>query len=132
MSQYVGPKSNPANLATQGDLTGGAVEAWREVGTPGQPAFANSWVNSGGGAPTVAFYKDPYGVVRLKGWLKNGTIGTSAFTLPAGYRPTGQSEFAAVANGAFARLIIFDTGAVTLSIGSNVWFSLDGISFRAA
>lgn len=110
-----------------------ASESWIEVGSGGSaPAFTNGWVNYGGALQTAAFYKDPFGVVRLKGMIASGTIASAAFTLPAGYRPPAASTFVIMANSAIARLIIAASGNVTVQTGSNVWASLDGISFRAA
>jgi hypothetical protein len=116
------------------------VQSWREVGTFLQPAFQNGWVNSDGGTSTAAFYKDPYGVVHLKGVVKSGTIGTTIFSLPAGYRPSSLLIFPVVSANALGKLVISRDCSfgmctpvqyVRANIGSNVWFSLDGISFRA-
>ncbi len=71
------------------DFASSEVEPYHEVGTPGEPGFQNSWINFGAGASTAAFYKDPLGVVHLKGLLSNspGAVAKVAFTLPPGYRP---------------------------------------------
>jgi hypothetical protein len=66
---------------------GVAPEPWHLVGAAGEPAFANSWANNGGGQPVASFFRDPHGIVHLKGLVKNGTVAVAAFTLPAGYRP---------------------------------------------
>lgn len=109
-------------------------EPWIEIGSGGSaPAFANSWVNDGGaGLETAAFYKDPFGIVRLKGRVKSGTVAATMFTLPAGYRPAATSDHAVVSNFAFGRVTIATNGNVTLGVGSNTWASLSGITFRAA
>jgi hypothetical protein len=70
-----------------------APEAWHEVGSPGQPEFLNSWVNTSGiihGEP-VAFYKDHEGVVHLRGAAMSGTALEPIFHLPPGFRPAGSS-----------------------------------------
>jgi hypothetical protein len=65
------------------------VEEWREVGATGQPSFENSWVNYNSSTyRTAAFYKDPFGVVHIKGLVKSGSSGTTIFTLPPGNRPS--------------------------------------------
>lgn len=93
--------------------------------------FTNSWVNydtTTFGA--CAYRKDASGTVFLKGLVKTGTMGTGIFTLPAGYRPEKTCHIATIANGAFAGInIAYATGIVMAQYGSNVWFSLDGISF---
>jgi hypothetical protein len=48
--------------------------------------LGNGWVNVGGYA-TAGYMKDPLGFVHLKGVIGTGASGTTAFTLPAGYRP---------------------------------------------
>lgn len=134
MSQYVGPKTDAAHLATQGDLGGGggSPEAWIEVGSSGAPSFQNSWTNDGGsGLETAGFYRHE-GRVYLKGRIKNGTVNAAAFTLPPGYRPAAFVDQAIVSNFAFGRLTVGSNGAVSVALGSNTWASLSGVSFRVA
>lgn len=110
------------------------TEAWRAIGASGQPAFEGLWVNSGGGSPTAAFLKDPNGFVWLRGAISNGTLTTTAFTLPAGYRPSGITDFVAP-GGAFGATYtvvrLNSAGQVTPNSGSNAFVHLDGIRFRA-
>lgn len=108
------------------------VEAWREIGAGGQPAFENSWVNFGGAFQTVAFYKDPTGRVHLKGLLKSGTVTATAFTLPTGYRPAARAMFMVNSNAAVGRVDVYADGSVKVEQGNNAWVGLDGISFRVA
>lgn len=96
------------------------------------PAFENSWLNYGGGWVPAGYYKDPYGVVRLRGLIASGTIGQTAFTLPEGYRPTVNLFLAASSNNAFSYVTIAADGRVIPSTGDNTWVSLSGLSFRAA
>jgi len=66
-------------------------EDWHEVGSAGEPPFLNGWKNfadeAGPGLPTVAFYKDHEGIVRLRGTASAGTTNKPVFQLPPGYRP---------------------------------------------
>jgi len=139
------------------DSTGLATktqEAWREVGTPGQPQFATEsapgnpplWGNWGGGNNTVAFYKDSIGEVHLKGLvsaLTNSLSSTNCdnpfsqyiFQLPVGYRPAATAIFPNVHSNLLGRIDVLNNGQVSICRPSN-WntsdfFSLDGISFRA-
>lgn len=111
----------------------GGIPAW--VATLAQGAwtavtvFTNSWVNYGAGNPAAAYFKDSLGIVHLRGLIKGGTIGGSAFTLPTGYRPSGPVRIGGVTSGTWALFDITTTGFVVLQIGSNVWTSLDGITF---
>lgn len=110
-----------------------AVEDWHEIGAGGEPAFANSWTNYGGGFNTAAFYKDSFEVVRLKGMIKSGTVGAAAFTLPAGYLPVGTTLFSSVSNGSTGRVDVFTNGIVVPTTPtSNAWVTLDGMTFRSA
>jgi hypothetical protein len=66
--------------------TANANAGWHYVGTGGEVAFQNSWVNRGGATRTTRFRLEG-DVVRLEGGVKTGTAGTTIFTLPAGFRP---------------------------------------------
>jgi len=94
------------------------------------PTLINGWVADGG--YLVGFYKDNFGNVRVRGRVKSGTLGSSAFILPEGYRPTQLVSNVGVCSGTVVGGIVIDTaGAVTLWNGNNIYFALDTISFRA-
>lgn len=98
--------------------------------TTGITVFTNSW---GTGALLLACWKDPFGVVHMVGNITGGTIGAAAFTLPAGYRPTGyllfpwQSETAAQGGD-----IVIETSGVVTPRGSYTagYIPLSHITFR--
>lgn len=110
----------------------GQVEEWHEVGGTNEPAFENSWANVGGNYETAAFYKDPFGVVRLKGMVDSGTNNTAAFTLPVGYRPAAYLRFEA-SQTSNARVIIEvrGDGSVIPVTGTTNGAGLEAVSFRA-
>jgi hypothetical protein len=129
------------NAAPSGNAGGGlsgtypnpslaAPEAWHEIGAAGEPAFACSWTNNGVlGTATAGFYKDPYGVVHLKGEVAAGGCNT-IFTMPAGYRPNAfVSEIAFMTTSGYGVVGISGAGMVTVPIGSGS-VSLNGLSFR--
>ena len=119
------------------------------------PTFTNSWVNYGSGFQTAG-YRRIGDVVYLRGLVKLGTLGTSMFTLPVGYRPTGNILLAALVNvkatfntGAAStgtahthpivaseiagRIDINTSGTVSpTTTGGNGWISLDGLSFSVS
>lgn len=103
------------------------------VGSTGQPAYTNGWAIYGAPYPKAAFVKDVNGWIRLLGVIKSGTLGTSAFTLPPGYRPkVTPGPFAVVSNGGFGRVDVGADGTVTpQSPSSNLSVSLEGIAFLA-
>jgi hypothetical protein len=118
---------------------------WHYVGAAGEPAFTNSWVASNGlttlslvqSEGSVRFAKDAQGFVHLEGMVASGVVGTSCFTLPAGFIPEQRSNFPALSNSAFGVIIVVgkynsDTpGRVICFTGSNVYFQLSGITFYA-
>lgn len=92
------------------------------------PTMTNSWVNF---SSTIGYWKDAYGVVHLEGTATTGTIGTSMFTLPVGYRPSAfNKSFAVDSNGAYGNVEVNTTGTVTAVVGTSSSVDLDGISFR--
>lgn len=95
--------------------------------------FQNSWVNYASGFQTAAYMKDSLGFVHLRGLIKSGTIPAAAFTLPAGYRPsTANLLFSVLSNSAAGRVDINTSGTVNIQApSSNVWVSLQGITFQA-
>jgi hypothetical protein len=94
------------------------------------PSLLNSWVNTVG--RPVGYYKDPLGIVRMHGFPTSGVIGNAVFTLPAGYRPAAREFFPVVSNDLFGAAYVDGNGDVVAYKGSNAYFSLDGIAFRAA
>lgn len=95
------------------------------------PTLLNSWVAFGAPYNAPGYFKDSRGIVHLRGLVKSGTAST-IFTLPAGYRPIGRELFAVPSNDLFGACSVDPAGAVSQLVGSNVYFSLDGITFRAA
>ena len=91
------------------------------------PTFFNAWVAD----TPFGYYKDDMGRVWFKGGLKSGTIGSAACILMVGFRPSQTLTFVVISNGAIGKLTIDSLGNLIPVSGSNVSFSLDGISFRA-
>lgn len=118
------------------------------------PTMTNSWVNYGGNYTTLA-YRKINGVVHLRGLIKDGTINAAICTLPAGYRPSGQTVFmqtgsqinettgaasagtahthsVPINNGPY-RVDVQSTGVVSVAstTAANTWVSMSGICFPA-
>jgi hypothetical protein len=87
----------------------------------------NSWVNYGGGFANASYRKMPDGRIEIKGLVKNGTLNTSIFTLPAGYRPSESRIFTAVqGNNGVVRLNVASGGDVyTAGATSNAFQSIE-------
>jgi hypothetical protein len=96
------------------------------------PTLLNGWTNLGAGNNPAGYMIDSDGFVHLRGVIASGALAASAFALPVGYRPANAENLAVVSNSAFGYLAITAAGAVMPMNGSAVWFSLDGVSFRAA
>jgi hypothetical protein len=107
-------------------------EGFHLVGAPGEPSFQNGWNNVGTPYATMAYWKDLEGVVHLRGSIAGG-ISPTAFTLPAGYRPSGRLGFAILGAGGnppVGTIAVDSSGTVGVNSGVQP-FALDAISFRA-
>jgi hypothetical protein len=126
--------AGPINIGTTGSVVTIVVEAFHLVGNVGEPAFQNGAINFGAPFSTAGFFKDPFGVVHLKGVIViPGSTGI-VFTLPVGYRPATEL-FAFVTttdNGGAYRaghLRINTGGDVDIIDGDPTLTSFDGITF---
>jgi hypothetical protein len=90
------------------------------------PVYTNAWVDYLAGY-RAGGYRLAGTQVYLRGIIKSGTIGSSAFTLPLGYRPGQDLQFGTVSNNAFGMLYVGASGAVTPTVGSNAAFSLNAV-----
>ena len=132
-------------------------EAYHVVGDNGEPQFFKDfgfkgyqwWHANDHNVNKVAFYKDAFGTVHLKGKAKcvrtpDGDTCNSAsiiFQLPAGYRPAQLHVFPVLQDktgqgaGVFNRMNVEPSGYVSRAPSpidsQNGWISLDGITFRA-
>ncbi|QNU22341.1 hypothetical protein IC805_05215 [Geobacillus thermoleovorans] len=93
----------------------------------------NGWTNYGSGFETAGYYKDALGFIHIKGLIKSGAMGTAAFVLPSGYRPSYRKMFPVLTSGGIGRVDI-DTGGNVLIMNygtaANGYVSLDGIVFN--
>jgi len=100
------------------------------------PGLLHSWANLNTALYSPAgYYKDPFGRVWLRGALKSGILGQSAFVLPEGYRPITTIYCTAQCfNGAsyiHGTLVVSPAGLVIPTAGANNEFWLDNISLAA-
>ena len=99
-------------------------------------SLSNSWVSFDGGTVNDnPSYRRVNGVTHLKGCMKNGTTGTTVFTLPVGYRPLLKRSFAVPSNTGLAVVSVLGAGVFQLTSyqtgGSNASVFMDGICFPA-
>lgn len=93
--------------------------------------LTNSWVTPSASAAnqgSAQYRLDSNGVVWLRGSIGAGTLNTTVFTLPAGFRPPVLMQFAIVSLGAFGSVTI-DTGGNISVNGNNTYVSLSGVAF---
>lgn len=91
------------------------------------PTLLSNWVAFD--ASRFAQYRKHLGKVILRGMVKSGTIGSTMFLLPAGYRPTKNINVAISSNNSYGNIVVETTGNVICNIGNNAWVSLDGVEF---
>ncbi|MFP2897574.1 fibronectin type III domain-containing protein [Corallococcus sp. 4LFB] len=99
--------------------------------TPVEAALiaASGWVSIG--APRgPTYYKNSSGETCLGGGIKSGTMGSTAFVLPPGYRPATEQRQPVDCGAVYGRVRITSDGAVTPISGSTAEFNLDGVRFR--
>lgn len=113
------------------------VEPYHEIGAPGEPAFGAAWTNDPApGTATAAFYKDPFGVVHLKGKVVRSG-GTAVMTgLPPGYRPAQTTCMASAFTPpaqplAPTQICVFPGGDLAGTGTGDGAYLLDGLTFRA-
>lgn len=112
------------------------TEPYHEVGARGEPAFSPGWSNTiPATESTAAFFKDPFGVVHLKGIVRRSGGDSTIFFLPAGYRPPKLACFANVKAEipvvAGYTCVAPDGELRPATGGGNGRYLLDGITFRA-
>lgn len=123
----IGSDNRYAEAAVITDAGLGTRGVWKT------PTLTNSWVAFD--APRTPKYKlRPDGAVEFKGALKDGTLGTSAFTLPADIRPVANRLIATMANNGaadiFASFRVLPDGTCSPTVGHNGYFSIEGLSFQ--
>lgn len=94
--------------------------------------FQNSWVNYDVPGPTArdVSYRRVGDIVYLRGVMKNGTMSTTAFNLPEGFRPGLAFDSPPANSGGAVGFVNFTLGGdVVPFVGVNTYFFLDGLYF---
>lgn len=92
------------------------------------PTLLNGWTG------VIAYYKDEFGVVHIKGYASAGTINTNVFILPTGNRPPEQRAFNGTTSGltvnSSSKITVDRTGEVIIVSSPTGSAFLDVVSFR--
>ena len=127
----VGPATGPAGGALTGNYPNPGLAPPEGFQAP---TFNAGWQNVGGGFQTAGFYKDPFGIVHLRGDVQRVSgADTTIFVMPVGYRPSALENFPAYGNGGTAAGVAIRAtdGNVVLVAGDVAFIGLGGISYRA-
>jgi hypothetical protein len=140
-----GSMSGPLTLASDPTADAHAATKWyvdQNLASPEtpetdwvEPTLLNGWENYVGNPyANVAYKRLASGLVILQGLPNNGSAGTTIFTVPAGFRPSGNLIFAALSNNnSIGRITVYDYGEVHChALGTATWISLPGITWWAA
>jgi hypothetical protein len=93
--------------------------------------LSGTWTNFGSGFRDAGYLKSQDGIVHLRGLIEDGAVPSTAFTLPAGCRPSGTCIFITKCNAGDAEIRVDSAGVVTVQSGDPNWVSLEGVSFYA-
>lgn len=89
------------------------------------PTFQNGWVNFSA-AYQGARYRKVGDVVEIEGLIMSGTLAAPMFTLPAGFRPPLNMQFATTSGNLFAAFSVFSaTGFVQAINGVNSSYQIN-------
>jgi len=96
------------------------------------PTFQNGWADYALGYDATAYGIDKFGVVHIKGLVKNGTADTAIFTLPAPLRPSGTRMWVIASGSASSRIDVSADGIVkTTGAGAGgVIYTALNLSYR--
>ena len=92
------------------------------------PTLSNGW------SGTLKYYKSTTGVVRFKGYLTGGTAGTTAVTMPAGYRISGTSGYFVLAGAQYGSVhtqAYLANGLSLTPTGNSTYWHFESMSYRA-
>jgi hypothetical protein len=126
--------NNTGVIGSLGDDTWSSWLYIRNTETPTALTLQNNWVVYDSTYSAPEYYLDGAGIVHLKGLIKSGitTQWATITTLPSLYRPLKNIFVGAACSVGYATLRISPTGEIQIiSVPSNDWLSLEGVSFKA-
>ena len=124
--------AHKAENTTQGNPHGIDAKANKVQEAWLTPTLLNGWENLATNFAQVGYYKDEFGVVHIKGFVRSGTENV-IFILPSGYRSSETIYFPVIADDTTPSFVqIIPNGQVSKPTGLTVtkWLNLTGIAFR--
>jgi hypothetical protein len=109
------------DAVTPGRIRLPAEDAWTDVA---DGSMSNSWVNFNTATAQIRYRKDPSGRVFMEGLAKNGVINTTAFTIPANYRPDMNQYCVGISNTGAARFDVTTAGLVIIRVSAPTFMSV--------
>lgn len=89
----------------------------------------NGWANYGDPYHSLQYRKLDTNEVRVRGWIRSGTVGLNVCVLPAGYRPGKKIKppvmTYATGGVAFGSCELTTDGALVVKDGNNTWVNID-------
>jgi len=123
------PLTNEVNrLTTQSDAYGPRItnlETATAKGAWTTPTLLNGWLQYGSGWQTLQ-YRKIGDIVYIRGLIKSGTVPSTIFTLPTGFRPLAINQFVCMGNvSAVAYFNVYTDGVVSAVQGNNAGFNVN-------
>ncbi len=99
-------------------------EPWHYIGDSGEPSFSNSWVNYDATNEQKAAFRTAEGHCEIAARIKDGTLGSTAWTLPTDFRPQKPVRIPIDSNGGYGYVDVGTDGTVKPNGGSNASVSI--------
>lgn len=126
--QQISMDGSQININTDVALISAGTQIKR--GSLTAPTLINSWANFGAGFQTAAYVELPDHFGELVGVVKDGTVPSTIFVVPAALRPAAtQGPFSCACNaGLHAQIVVDTSGNVTMQNADPgvTWVSLAG------
>jgi hypothetical protein len=128
-----------SGLKVSGPLTNATIDAAKvtnlyAVEPTTSPALLNDWVNYAPTSAPFGYFKDPFGIVHLRGTVKEMTSAySSIFVLPAGYRPLKNLYFPTTCGTSASLFYVGSDGTLSTdaSCPATTFLIFEGATFRA-
>jgi hypothetical protein len=94
-------------------------------------AFEHNWTNFSEVFQQASYMKDPFGFVHVRGLIKSGQSGKSAFILPVGYLPLANAQYPVYDGAGAAGVIAVEKDGKVVPTGNNAAIRWGEITYLA-